>query len=274
VEVAELYNRLRYVVTARTTLQDQRKLLGAAVEIATTRYAIASAPQSDPLEARVAVARLDTEDADLAAEEATLRARLSAIRHVADAEQLPAAPIRPEAIPLGGHLSVVSIDGLDSLSWHPRIAARAAALASAGWTARAEELGGRPGFSITTRYGARPLGSDFLSAFVGVRLPLWAGRKQHRLADAARADADAAQAALTDERATLRAELRGDLAGVTSGETRLRLLVAQVIPPPKRRLTPSFAAIVWGRPRFSASWRRKIRSIARASMRREWLRNT
>lgn len=230
VEVAELYNRLRYVVTARTTLQDQRKLLGAAVEIATTRYATASAPQSDPLQARVAVARLDAEDADLVAEEVMLRARLSAIRHVTDAEQLPVAPIRPEAIPLGGHSSVVSIDGLDSLSWHPRIAARTAALESAEWTARAEALDGRPDFSITTRYGARPLGSDFFSAFVGVRLPLWAGRKQHRLADAARADADVARAALTEEQATLQAELQGDLADVTSGETRLRLLVAHVIP--------------------------------------------
>lgn len=230
VQVAELYNRLRYVVTARTTLQDQRKLLGAAVEIATTRYATGSAPQSDPLQARVAVARLDAENADLAAEEATLRARLSAIRHVTDAEQLPAAPIRPEAITLGSHPGVVSIGGVDSLSRHPRIAARTAALESAEWTARAEELDGRPGFSITTRYGARPLGSDFFSAFVGVRLPLWAGRKQHRLADAARADADVAQAALTEEQATLQAELQGDVADVTSGETRLRLLVTQVIP--------------------------------------------
>ncbi|MEO8090003.1 MAG: TolC family protein, partial [Gemmatimonadales bacterium] len=49
VRTAELYYRLRYVVTARVALVRQRSLLAAAVDIATTRYATASAPQSDPL---------------------------------------------------------------------------------------------------------------------------------------------------------------------------------------------------------------------------------
>jgi outer membrane protein, heavy metal efflux system len=230
VRVAELYDRLRYVVTARTTLRDQRGLLAAAVEIATTRYATASAPQSDPLQARVAVARLDAEDAELAEEEATLRARLGAVRNVAEPEQLAVEPIRPDAVPLGRHPGMPGAGGPDSLSWHPRVAAREAALEAAERTARVEQLGARPDFSVTTRYGARPLGSDFFSAFVGIRVPLWAGRKQNRLADAARADADAARAALAEERAALDVELRTALAGVTNGETRLRLLTAQVVP--------------------------------------------
>ncbi|HEY3013214.1 MAG TPA: TolC family protein, partial [Gemmatimonadales bacterium] len=69
VRTAELYYRLRYVVTARATLTRQRELLAAGVDISTARYASTSAPQSDPLQARVALARLDTEEADLAAEE-------------------------------------------------------------------------------------------------------------------------------------------------------------------------------------------------------------
>lgn len=230
VRVAELYDRLRYVVTARTTLRDQRGLLAAAVEIATTRYAIASAPQSDPLQARVAVARLDADDAELAEEEATLRAQLGAVRNVTGPEQLAVEPIRPDAVPLGRHPGIPGSVGPDSLSWHPRVAAREAALEAAEHTTRVEQLGARPDFSVTTRYGARPFGSDFFSAFVGVRVPLWAGRKQNRLADAARADADAARAALAEERAALDVELRTALAGVTSGETRLRLLTTQVVP--------------------------------------------
>jgi outer membrane protein, heavy metal efflux system len=217
-------------VTARTALQAQRGLLGAAVEIATTRYATASAPQSDPLQARVAVARLDAENAELAEEEATLRARLAAVRNVTGPEQLAVAPIRAEAVPLGRHLNMLRAGGLNSLPGHPRLAAREAALEAAERTVRVEQLGARPDFSVTTRYGARPLGSDFFSAFVGVSIPLWAGRKQNRLADAARADADAARAALAEERAALAVELRTALAGVTSGETRLRLLTAQVVP--------------------------------------------
>jgi outer membrane protein, heavy metal efflux system len=231
VQVAELYYRLRYVVTARTTLQRQRGLLAAAVEISTTRYATASAPQSDPLQARVAVARLEAEDADLAEQEATLRARLRALRNVRGPESLAVEQIRPEAVPLARHEGLAPGGGApDSLPMHPRLVAKQAALEAAERAVRAEQLGGRPDFSITTRYGARPLDSDFFSAFVGIRVPLWAGRKQHRLADAARADADAARAALAEEQAALEADLTTALAGITSGETRLRLLTTQVIP--------------------------------------------
>jgi len=231
VRVAELYYRLRYVVSARSTLQRQRGLLAAAVDISTTRYATASAPQSDPLQARVAVARLDAEDADLAEQEATLRARLKALRNVRGPETLAVEPIRPETVPLRPDEGLApGGTAPDSLPGHPRLLARQAALEAAERTVRVEQLGARPDFSITTRYGARPLGSDFFSAFVGLRVPLWAGRKQHRLADAARADADAARASVAEERAALDADLGIALAGIRSGETRLRLLTTQVIP--------------------------------------------
>ncbi|MEP7176818.1 MAG: TolC family protein [Gemmatimonadales bacterium] len=231
VRVAELYYRLRYVVTARSTLQRQRALLATAVEISTTRYATASAPQSDPLQARVAVARLDAEDADLAEQGATLRARLAAARNVTGHDALRVEPLQPDALLLGRHAADRPTDGTtDSLPIHPRIVARQASLEAAERMVRIEQLGGRPDFTITTRYGGRPLGSDFFSAFLGLRVPLWAGRKQHRLADAAAADADAARAALAEERASLRADLRTARAGITSGETRLRLLTTQVIP--------------------------------------------
>jgi cobalt-zinc-cadmium efflux system outer membrane protein len=231
VRAAELYYRLRYVVTARATLQQQQRLLATAVEIATSRYATTSAPQSDPLQARVAMARLDAEDADLAEQQAKVGAELKALRNVRGSESLTIELIRPETVPLvlhGGQRGTVLTP--DSLPAHPRLAARRAALEAAQRTVRVEQLGARPDFSITTRYGARPLGADFFSAFVGVRVPLWAGRKQSRLADAARADADAARAEVAEETVALEAELEAAQAGVASGETRLRLLTTQVIP--------------------------------------------
>ncbi len=229
--VAELYYRLRYVVTARSTLRQQRALLGAAVEISTARYATASAPQSDPLQARVAVSRLDAEDADLAEQQARVGAELKAIRNVRGAESLAIELIRPEVVALALHgARGGAIPMQDSLAAHPRLAARRAALEAAERTVRVEQLGARPDFSVTTRYGARPLGSDFFSALVGIRVPLWAGRKQNRLADAARADADAARAELAEETVALEAELQAARAGVASGEIRLQLLMTQVIP--------------------------------------------
>ncbi|HEX7335867.1 MAG TPA: TolC family protein [Gemmatimonadales bacterium] len=231
VRTAELYYRLRYIVTARATLKRQRELLVAAVDIATSRYATATAPQSDPLQARVALARLDAEDADLAEQQATAGTQLKALRGVRGAESLTIEFIRPSTV-------LLALDsrhpgapvGLESLPAHPRLAARRAALDAAERRIRVEQLGGLPDFSITTRYGARPLGSDFFSAFVGLRVPLWAGRKQGRLADAARADAEAAREELQEETVALEAELETVRAGVVSGTARLRLLITQVIP--------------------------------------------
>jgi len=219
-------------VTAHATLAQQRRLLAAAVEISTTRYATATAPQSDPLQARVALARLDTEEADLVAQEAKLRAELKALRQVTGTDQLRIEPLRPDAVPAGLHAqgdsSLAAVP--DSLADHPRVTARRAAVEAAEQTARVEQLAARPDFTVTGRYAARPLGSDFFSAFVGVRLPLWSGRKQGRLADAARAEADAARAAEDEETTALNTDLRSTLADVQSGATRLHLLTSQIIP--------------------------------------------
>jgi outer membrane protein, heavy metal efflux system len=231
VRTAELYYRLRYLVTARATLQQQRRLLATAVEIATTRYATTTAPQSDPLQARVSLARLDADEADLADQLARTGADLKALRNVRGAERLSVELIRPETVIQVQHDGTAEPALIsDSVTEHPRLTARRAAVEAAERTVRVEQLGARPDFSITTRYGARPLGSDFFSAFVGIRLPLWAGRKQNRLADAARAEADAARAALAEETVTLDAELEAARAGVVAGEARLRLLTYQVIP--------------------------------------------
>ncbi len=226
---AAFYYRLRYVTAARMTLDRQRALLAASVEIATARYATTTAPQSDPLQARVALARLDTEEADLAQEDAELRAELRALRGRPPGDSVSIEPIRPELIATPAHLTRPPA-APESLAYHPRVAARLAAVESAEQTARVERLGGRPDFTVMTRYGARPLGADFFSAFVGVRLPLFAGRKQHRLAEAAEAEADAARAAVAEETAALTAELESTMARVAAGERRLRLLVNQVVP--------------------------------------------
>jgi cobalt-zinc-cadmium efflux system outer membrane protein len=231
VRTAALYYRLRYVAAARETLERQRALLAAAVEVSTARYATTSAPQSDPLQARVALARLDAEEADFAGEEAELRAGLRALRAAPPGDSIPVEPVRP-ALVAALVRSWRARVGLvpESLAYHPRVAARLAAVEAAEHTARVERLGARPDFTLMARYGARPLGSDFFSAFVGVRLPIFAGRKQHRLAAAAEAEADAARAAAAEESAALTAELQSTLAGVAAGERRVRLLVDRVAP--------------------------------------------
>jgi outer membrane protein TolC len=100
VRVAELYYRLRYVVAARQTLVRQRGLLEGAVDVSTARYGTGIVPQSDPLQARVALARLETEAAALDAEESGLRADLRARAASADRSSWrwrPSPPTRGRA---------------------------------------------------------------------------------------------------------------------------------------------------------------------------------
>lgn len=230
VRTAELYYRLRYVVTARATLLRQRQLLVTGIDISTVRYASTTAPQSDPLQARVALARLDTEEADLTAHEMELRAQLTGLRLVTGPDSLLIEPIRPEKAWGSTTDQPAGLPASDSSPEHPRLAARRAEIEAAEQTVRVEQLGARPDFTIMTRYGARPIASDFFSAFVGVRLPLYAGRKQHRLAEAARAEAEAARAGLAEEQAALAGEIRTVRARIQSGATRLRILTEGVLP--------------------------------------------
>src|SRR5207244_3026609 len=148
------YYRLGYTVTALETLRHQRELLEAAVQLSTTRYATGAAPQSDPLQAKLA------------------RDRLAA----------------------------------------------------------------RPAFTVGVRYGRRrAFGGiynqpDFFSAFVGLRLPVWAWRKQNRLADAARADSTGAAADLRDAELQLSREVTETAARLQASQQRLALLADGVLP--------------------------------------------
>lgn len=230
VQTATLYHRLRFLVAAREILARRQVLLDAAVEIATSRYGTGAVPQSDPLAARVARARLRSDEAALMAEESGLRARLRAVR-AAGPESLSVTPLRGEDVrTLYPSLEAHPHGGGGSLEQHPLLSARRAAAIAADETARAEAFGARPEFEVMTRYGARTIASDFFSTSIGLRVPLWAGRKQRGLADAARQEANAEREALAEERATLTAEFEATLAEATAGLERLRVLLDEVLP--------------------------------------------
>ena len=234
--MAAAYYRLRYVVTALETLRRQLELLNVAVQLSTTRYATGTAPQSDPLQAKLARDRLRSEAFALESERVAALAALNALRSRAPGESIGVAPIDPgvmraAAVPLPPADSLVAL----AVAAHPRLAARRAAVEQATQSIRVERVGARPAFTLSARYGYRPVVSgsnlpDFFSAFVGVRLPIWTWRKQNRLADAARADSSAAAAELRDTELQLSRDVTETAARVQTGEQRLVLLVDGVVP--------------------------------------------
>ena len=235
--IAMAYYRLGYTVTALETLRHQRELLEAAVQLSTTRYATGAAPQSDPLQAKLARDRLRSEGFALESERIAALAAVNALRNRSPGETVTVAPIDPATV-RAGVTPQPSTDSLVALAVaaHPRLAARRAAVDATTHTIQVERLGARPDFTVTLRYGYRPAFRgqfnlpDFFSAFIGLRVPIWAGRKQNRLADAARADSTGAAAGLHDAELQLQREVTEMAARVQAAEQRLALLVDGVLP--------------------------------------------
>jgi outer membrane protein TolC len=234
--MAVAYYRLGYAMTALETLRHQRELLEAAVQLSTTRYATGAAPQSDPLQAKLARDRLRSEEFGLESERVAALAAVNALRNRAPGDSVPATPLEVAATRAGA-TSLPPADSLVALALatHPRLAARRAAVDAATRTIQVERLGARPDFTLTARYGYRPVAfgfnfPDFFSASVGLRLPIWAWRKQNRLADAARADSSGAAAGLRDAELQLSREVTEAAARVRAAQQRLALLVDGVLP--------------------------------------------
>src|SRR5213593_4627848 len=99
--MAVAYYRLGYTVMALETLRHQRELLETAVQLSTTRYATGAAPQSDPLQARLARDRLQSEAFALESERVTALAAVNALRNRAPGDTVTVTPIDPAAVRAG-----------------------------------------------------------------------------------------------------------------------------------------------------------------------------
>ena len=276
--MAVAYYRLGYAVTALETVRHQRELLDAAVQLSTTRYATGVAPQSDPLQAKLARDRLQSEAFALESERVAALAAVNALRNRTPRDSLGVVPMDPAQVragisPLPLSDSLVAL----ALAAHPRLAARRAAVAVAARTIQVERLGARPDFTLTLRYGYRPRAfgvnfPDFFSAFLGLRVPIWAWRKQHRLADAARADSTGAAAGLRDAELQLSREVAEVAARVQASQQRLALLVDGVLPNARGTVESVLRSYQVGRAEFltlvsveDARYRTELEAVAVAA---------
>ncbi len=277
--MAVAYYHLGYTVTALQTLRHQRELLEAAVQLSMTRYATGAAPQSDPLQAKLARDRLQSEAFVLESERVAALAAVNALRNRTPGDSLGVSPLDPAQVragisPLPPSDSLVA----RALAAHPRLAARRAAIEQATRTIQVERLGARPDFTLTARYGYRPpyAGTfkfpDFFSAFLGLRVPIWAWRKQNRLADAARADSTGAAAGLRDAELQLSREVAEGAARVQAAQQRLALLVDGVLPNARGTVESVLRSYQVGRAEFltllsveDARYRAELEAVAVAA---------
>src|SRR3989475_9990188 len=96
--MAAAYYRRRYVVTGLETLRRQLELLNVAVQLSTTRYATGMAPQSDPLQAKLARDRLQLEEYALESERVAALAAVNALGRSAPLVSVSVTAIFPAAV--------------------------------------------------------------------------------------------------------------------------------------------------------------------------------
>lgn len=275
--VAAAYYRVRYLLTALRTIADQRRLLDAAAQLSMTRYATGAAPQSDPLQAKLARDRLVAEEFGVQGEYAAVVAALNALRDRPPRDSLAIKTLDAAATRTFASALPTSDSLVAAVAAHPRLAARRAALAQAGRQVQVEHLEGRPDFFL--RFDYQRNGSvpgfklpDYPSAFLGMRLPIWAWRKQNRLADAARADSTAAAAEFHDTEAQLRRDVVETAARVEASRRRLELLVDGILPAAQATVESVLRSYQVGRAEFltllsveDARYRAELEAVAVAA---------
>lgn len=220
---------------ARTTLEVWRgrvALADQSIAVAHVRYETGGAPQTDLLRARLRRAELDDERRQLDAVVAASEARLDALR-AGPGEQVStpillstAAPgLRRDAVPADSLLRRLLVERSPALR-------RAAAEADqAQQTARVLAIAGRPDFTIGLQAAPRLGGREpFVTALVGMSVPLYAGRKQTPAAQAARLDADAADHRLDDLARRLTADVDAVAAALQALRDRILLTADEILP--------------------------------------------
>ena len=202
---------------ARVILADQ------AVAVARSRYETGAAPQTDLLRAQLRRAQLAEQGLELEALVTEARARADALRGGSGGDITTALQPPTDSIPRATDTLLVQASPVLSEAATDREHARR--------VARTFAIAARPDFTVSLQNGVRLGGREpFLSAMIGVSVPLWAGRKQGPAARAAELDATAAAARYEDLFARLRGEVRGQRAHLDALQNRIALTADEIVP--------------------------------------------
>lgn len=212
---------------ARVALADQ------AIAVSQVRYETGAAPQTDLLRARLRRAELDEEQRRLDAAVAAAGARLDALRAGPDEQVLTPLLVSTAAVPgLRGDTVPPDTALIRQLAARsPVLRTAEAELESAERTARVFAIAGRPDFTVGVQGGARFGGREpFLTALLGISVPLYAGRKQGPAAEAARLDAEAADQRYDDLAVRLDAEVQAAAADLEALRRRILQTADEIVP--------------------------------------------
>lgn len=232
---AHWYYTLAYARSALDVWRGRTALANQAIAVSQVRYETGAAAQTDLLRARLRRAELDEQRRRLEADREGALARVDALRGgpggAVTTPQLAARKL-PELLQL--YTELLPPDSLLARQLtmrNPALRAAAAEVNRAQRTRRVFEIAGRPDFTVGVQGGFRSQGREpFLTALVGVSVPLWAARKQSPAARAAGLEAEAAQQRYDDFVARVTGELRAVTADLRALQERIRQTADEILP--------------------------------------------
>ncbi len=230
----QVYYELAYAETSVDVWRARVTLANQAIVTARARYETGAVPQTDLLRARLRRAELVEEGSALEAAVTRAHAGVDALRGRPDSTMTALSLLTPD----GRSTVDVQDDSLDAdalmqqlADTSPALRVAAARVQRAQRNAHVFNIASRPDFTVSLQQGIRFGGRQpFVTALVGISVPLWAGRKQSPAARAARFDLDAARQEYDDLRARLIGDLRDKVATIEALKARERQTSREIIP--------------------------------------------
>lgn len=231
---AELYFDYLFALAAVAVWRSRIDLADQAIATARVRYQTGTAPQIDLLRAELKRARLDEQGLLLRSDVTGVRAHINALR----GGRTDSLPIPDSLTPALLPTERLALDSalFDSLfaqlaNSNPRLLVAAARIEQRRRTAIVFDMAARPDFTIAIENGLRFGGRQpFLTALVGVSIPLWSGRKQSPAARAAHFDLAAARHDYAELADHLGGLLRDQLSAIASLQQRVHQTSVQILP--------------------------------------------
>lgn len=240
--VKQSYYELCFILAAIDITKQNKKLLQQFVTIAETKYSVGKGIQQDVIKAQVELSKIMDDLIQLDKRKESEQAQLNTLMN-----RLPQDPLSFSHGITKTSFNYI-VDNLQSLATKHRPVLKEIKSVVARFRA-SKQLAQKdyyPNFNIGFRYGQRqdsPVRShpDFVSAFVGINIPLWYKTKQSRKVEEENYKIEMAKEAYNKTRNQIFMKIKQSLDEETKGAKLLKLIKTGIIPQARQSLESALA---------------------------------
>lgn len=235
-QVVSKWWQVYYLDRAVDTVESNRLLLAQFIEVARTKYETGTGLQQDVLLAQLELSKLLDQEIQIE----SLR-RNQAIRLNVLMDRTPQAVVQLPEVVADSLPAILSENELYRLAEaaRPLLKNLEQAVAAASTRLDLAKRNYYPDFNVSVTYGNRagrnppPIGgsrSDFLSFMVGIKIPLYSGRKQSRAVSQRSSEVQRQRYSLMDEKSQVMADISSAVTDYRRAQAQLSLFADGIVP--------------------------------------------